>query len=202
MLIRGSLGRTRFCARIDSDDRKTSAPNLSRSSSKPTIAGAVPMYASCQMCRPLAVSGFRARNYCIPQWIYADQAKGGRDIHVSLNATAIEVLTKHIGKHQTRVFSFRGRPINQVNTKAWKSALKRAGIAKFRWHDLRHYMGQLVDPEWSTAKRNSGDGRVAVCGDGEAVRSPGSGAVRTARESGRRTAQWHVYVTNFAATEG
>jgi integrase len=71
-------------------------------------------------------------------WIYADQAKGGRDIHVSLNATAIEVLTKQIGKHQERVFSFRGRPINQVNTKAWKQALKRAAIAKFRWHDLRH----------------------------------------------------------------
>ena len=71
-------------------------------------------------------------------WIYADQAKGGRDIHVSLNATAIEVLTKQIGKHQVRVFSSRGRPINQVNTKAWKQALKRAAIAKFRWHDLRH----------------------------------------------------------------
>lgn len=67
-----------------------------------------------------------------------DQTKGGRDIHVSLNATAIEVLTKQIGKHRERVFSFRGRPINQVNTKAWEQALKRAGIAKFRWHDLRH----------------------------------------------------------------
>lgn len=71
-------------------------------------------------------------------WIYADQAKGGRDIHVSLNATAVEVLTKQIGKHPMRVFSFRGRPIHQVNTKAWKKALRRAGIKQFRWHDLRH----------------------------------------------------------------
>lgn len=71
-------------------------------------------------------------------WIYADQAKGGRDIHVSLNATAVDVLTRQIGKHPERVFTFRGRPINQVNTKAWKAALKRAGIKQFRWHDLRH----------------------------------------------------------------
>src|SRR5882724_7931796 len=32
-------------------------------------------------------------------WIYGDQAKGGRDIHVSLNDTALGVLRRQLGKH-------------------------------------------------------------------------------------------------------
>ncbi len=71
-------------------------------------------------------------------WIHADQAKAGRSIHVTLNATAVEVLRRQLGKHQNRVFTYKGKPIFQVNTKAWKKALKRAGIENFRWHDLRH----------------------------------------------------------------
>ncbi|WP_292928026.1 site-specific integrase [Nitrosomonas sp.] len=71
-------------------------------------------------------------------WIHADQAKGRKSIHVSLNATAMEILQKQIGKHPVRIFTYRGKPINQVNTKAWRRALKRAGIENFRWHDLRH----------------------------------------------------------------
>ena len=71
-------------------------------------------------------------------WIHGDQAKAGKPIHVTLNATAIMVLTKQIGSHEKSVFSYKGKPIIQVNTKAWYKALKRAGIEDFRWHDLRH----------------------------------------------------------------
>jgi integrase len=71
-------------------------------------------------------------------WIYGDQAKGGRDIHVSLNETAVAVLQRQVGKHARRVFTYEGEPYKRVYTKAWQKALKRAGIENFRWHDLRH----------------------------------------------------------------
>ena len=71
-------------------------------------------------------------------WIHADQAKGRKDIHVSLNSVALDVLSRQVGKHPVRVFTYRGKPIGWANTKGWREALKRAGIEDFRWHDLRH----------------------------------------------------------------
>jgi len=71
-------------------------------------------------------------------WIHADQAKARKAIAVPLNEPAVAVLQRQNGKHQTRVFTFRGKPVAWVNTRAWKDALRRAGIADFRWHDLRH----------------------------------------------------------------
>jgi integrase len=71
-------------------------------------------------------------------WIHPDQAKARKAIAVPLNAAAIAIIRRQIGKHLTHVFSFRGKPITQVSTKAWYQALERAGISDFRWHDLRH----------------------------------------------------------------
>ncbi len=71
-------------------------------------------------------------------WIHPDQAKARKAIAVPLNAEAVAIIQKRSGQHATHVFSFRGRPIRQVSTKAWYQALERAGIENFRWHDLRH----------------------------------------------------------------
>jgi integrase len=66
------------------------------------------------------------------------QHKNGKPHSVPLNEMALAVLRKQLGRHPTRVFTFRGQTISQVNTKAWTAALSRAGIEHFRWHDLRH----------------------------------------------------------------
>jgi integrase len=82
-------------------------------------------------------------------WIHADQAKGRRPIHVSLNSTALAVLVRQVGKHPVRVFTYNGMPVAWANTLAWRQALKRAGIEDFRWHDLRHTWA------FSTARRHT-----------------------------------------------
>ena len=71
-------------------------------------------------------------------WIHADQAKGKKAIAVPLNDDALTVIRSQIGKHNVRVFTFKGKTVNDASTKSWRNALKRAGIKDFRWHDLRH----------------------------------------------------------------
>jgi integrase len=67
-----------------------------------------------------------------------DQAKARKAISVPLNAEAVVIIRRQTGKHPTHVFSYLGKPIRQVSTKAWYAALERVGITDFRWHDLRH----------------------------------------------------------------
>lgn len=82
-------------------------------------------------------------------WFHPDQTKNRKALTVPLNAEAIAVLERQVGKHATRVFTYQPhhkkgkpphapRPVTEANTKAWRQALKRAGIKDFRWHDLRH----------------------------------------------------------------
>ncbi len=71
-------------------------------------------------------------------WIPGSQHKNGKPHSVPLNDAAMAVLQRQVGRHPTRVFTYQGAPVKQVNTKAWTAALERAGIEDFRWHDLRH----------------------------------------------------------------
>jgi len=76
-------------------------------------------------------------------WIHPDQAKARKAITVPLSDTAVTVLRQQLSKkrradHIDSVFVYRGKPVYQTTTAAWRKALKRAGVRDFRWHDLRH----------------------------------------------------------------
>ena len=81
-------------------------------------------------------------------WVDEIDSKNGSAIAVPLNSLEMEVLLRQKGKHDTRVFTYAGKPIANANTKEWKKTLLRAGITDFRWHDLRH--------TWATWQRKAG----------------------------------------------
>lgn len=94
-------------------------------------------------------TGLRASNVSTLEWsqvdfdrchafIPAHKSKTGKAIAIPLNNKCMEILLRQRGKHSQFVFTYKGQQIIQFNTKAWKKALRRAGIDNFRWHDLRH----------------------------------------------------------------
>ncbi len=92
-------------------------------------------------------TGLRAENVLNLKWenihgnvlvIDAAHTKSKRHFSVPLNADALKVLEACKGADSTYVFTYKGSRIRQCNTKAWRKALKLAGIKDFRWHDLRH----------------------------------------------------------------
>jgi integrase len=77
------------------------------------------------------------------QVAFIQVTKNGDPLGVPLNVTAVKLLEKIKSESQTTelwdpVFTYRGKVLKQVNTKAWRRALLRADIKDFRWHDLRH----------------------------------------------------------------
>ncbi|CAM2189990.1 single-strand DNA-binding protein [Paraburkholderia sacchari] len=71
-------------------------------------------------------------------WIHPDQAKARKPIGVPLNAEAVEVIRRQLGKHQTYVFTRKGKPVLKWDIGQWDAAVARAGIEHFRFHDVRH----------------------------------------------------------------
>lgn len=71
-------------------------------------------------------------------WVHPDEAKNKKAIAVPLNETTMTILRKRLSQNSPYVFTYKDKSVEQVNTKAWRNALKRAEIKNFRWHDLRH----------------------------------------------------------------
>ncbi|OWP28175.1 hypothetical protein CA838_06565 [Eikenella corrodens] len=71
-------------------------------------------------------------------WIYPDQAKAGKAIGVPLNHTAMQVLMDRPRVSDYVFTHSKGARVKSISSRVWREALDRAGIADFRWHDLRH----------------------------------------------------------------
>lgn len=107
-------------------------------------------------------TGLRYGNVNDMEWSWVDIArnrivvpkkkfKGKRDHVLPINGTAREVLIRQVGKHSTRVFTYKGEPIARINMRHWHNAVDKAGInaqlrgyqllkedEKFVFHGLRH----------------------------------------------------------------
>lgn len=69
--------------------------------------------------------------------IGAGEAKGRKALSIPLSPKAIAALRRGTGKRTGLVFPYNGRALTSPKT-GWNAAIRRAGIAKARWHDLRH----------------------------------------------------------------
>ena len=103
----------------------------------------------CAMVRFSLATGLRESNVTGLQWsqldmkrhcawIHPEQAKAKKAIAVPLSSDALLVIREQLGKNDTYVFTYKGKPVTRANNHAWRKGLIRAGIEDFRWHDLRH----------------------------------------------------------------
>jgi integrase len=96
--------------------------------------------------------------------ITVKQSKSGRVRHVPLNKTAQEALSALPGSHAGQVFLYRGSPIQDVKT-AFLKAVKRAGISRCRFHDLRHTFATrlvLAGVDLATVKELMGHASIST----------------------------------------
>ena len=77
--------------------------------------------------------------------IPGEGVKNGEDRLVVLNAEALAVINRQRGKHSEFVFTYtNGKPIDRINTKAWRRAREEAGLPQVRVHDLKHTFGRRL----------------------------------------------------------
>lgn len=108
-------------------------------------------------------TGARTTVICQLRWDWEVQVKIGEGLVVSVfvvpksyvkgrrserilvcNTAAQSIIDEQRGKHQERVFTFQGKPLNSMNNTAWQSARKRAGLDDLHVHDLRHTVGMRL----------------------------------------------------------
>jgi integrase len=72
------------------------------------------------------------------RFLVIDETKNGEQLVVPLSDESLDILAAREGLHPRWVFTYRGHPVGQFTTKAWRAACARCGLQGTRWHDLRH----------------------------------------------------------------
>ncbi len=68
----------------------------------------------------------------------ASRAKAGETISIPLSGRARAIVRAQRGAHESHVFVYRGKPMDDCNGHRFKRATREAGVPWLRWHDLRH----------------------------------------------------------------
>jgi integrase len=119
---------------------------LTREEAKRLVESAAPHLGA--LIRFALATGCRAREITGLEWSRVDlergtawlnRTKNGTPRGVPLNAEAVSVLKAQRGRHAVYCFTYRGEPVRwDVTNTAWQTALRKAGVSDFRFHDLRH----------------------------------------------------------------
>lgn len=130
-LLSGEVERDRWLTREEADRLTKACP--------PHLAALV-RFALATGCRAKEITGLEWERVDLDRataWL--NHTKNGTPRGVPLNRDAVAVLKEQQGKHHQFCFTYEGRPIRwQVSNHAWVKAVKRAGLADLRFHDLRH----------------------------------------------------------------
>ena len=130
-LLHGEVERDRWITKDEADRLIAVSP--------PHLAALI-RFALATGCRAREISGLEWNRVDLERrtaWL--DQTKNGTPRGVPLNRDAVTVLEEQRGKHLQFCFTFRGEPIRwQLSNSGWVTALQKAGLQDFRFHDLRH----------------------------------------------------------------
>jgi len=112
-----------------------------------------------KMCLFKVNTGCREQEVCQLRWdweievpelntsvfiIPGEQVKNREDRLVVLNRIARSVVEAARGSHPEFVFTYKGKPVANINNSAWKRARKDAGLEQVRVHDLKHTFGRRL----------------------------------------------------------
>lgn len=130
-LLSGEVERDRWLTKEEADRLIAVCP--------PHLAALV-KFALATGCRAREILGLEwSRVDLNRQTAWINQTKNGTPRGVPLNAGAISVLREQVGRHSRYCFTFAGKPIRyNISNSAWHTALAKAGLEDFRFHDLRH----------------------------------------------------------------